>query len=47
MKNISGEKIIPTLDPDNHKTNVKNWLAKIDQLGLIHKWEDYAKIVIM
>lgn len=47
LRNVSGEKIIPTFDPDNRECNVKNWLAKIDQLGLVHKWNDYAKIVIM
>lgn len=47
QRNVSGEKIIPLFDPDNHEISVKNWLAKIDQLGLVHKWDDYAKIVIM
>lgn len=36
IRNVSGEKIIPTFDPDNHEMNVKNWMAKIYQLGLVH-----------
>ncbi|XP_037295945.1 uncharacterized protein LOC115444529 isoform X2 [Manduca sexta] len=47
IRNVSGEKIVCTFDPDNHEMNIINWLAKIDQLGLVHKWDEYSKIVIM
>lgn len=39
--------IVPKFDPDSKDSNVIAWLSKIDQLGVIHDWDDYEKCCYM
>lgn len=39
----NAEKLIPEFDPENRDINVKSWIKKIEQLGVIYKWSDEEK----
>ena len=39
--------IIPLFDPNDESMDAVTWLNKIDQLGHIHNWDDYAKSCYM
>lgn len=41
------EKIVPDYDPDNRDLNIKSWIKKIEQLGIIYNWNDETKSFIL
>ncbi|XP_046976565.1 uncharacterized protein LOC124542684 [Vanessa cardui] len=41
------EKIVPDYDPDNRDLNIKSWIKKIEQLGVIYHWNDETKSFIL
>lgn len=41
------EKLVPDFDPENRDLNVKSFINKIEQLGVIYRWNDETKSFIL
>ncbi|CAH1183504.1 unnamed protein product [Ceutorhynchus assimilis] len=45
--NFAKSEIVPIFDPEIGDVNSQNWLNKIEQLGMIHHWDDATKSYFM